>query len=472
MIGIFSRRTYRRKNFRLGSNYNQTGKRVRKGRSLPFTAAAVGLLVLGGVGMQFINTNAESNSASSKVKEYIIKHLDEKYATGSEAKQVGRFILNPVVLDQNNTAVGESYGQSTLYETSDESEYYVGYAGNGSIAAEDTALNGAEFSKGELKVDGKIDQKSGLFYIKKADFDTDKVNLYVKASRVLNSEQTQSFDLSVKSDDSSIASLTNQLTKVNVFSNSFNVQIADAFANTNINKLHVYLNGDEEELAQSEYSYAQGRVYINRPVATVHDVQINVDSVKFSERVAETLGSNDSNENKTADKAQSYILDNLDSKYAKGNKLAEVGSIIVRPTYFDKVEIEKQGLDPSKATIDEVFYSYGKEESPKALVVTYDNFSTLYDVDSNSDYYVAYVDTFSPIGEASKIQDVGFARSNINGEIVDGYFDYNTGLAYIKKSDMMKDGQFDDAGVQVQTMQVIDFTNTNALDASVSITVE
>ena len=87
-----------------------------------------------------------------------------------------------------------------------------------------------------------FDKKTGLVYINKKDVSLKDNDLTVKTLRVLGENKTGKINLAVNSFNSEINSITNRTEKLSVLAGNFSVQIADAKANTNVNKIHVYLN--------------------------------------------------------------------------------------------------------------------------------------------------------------------------------------------------------------------------------------
>ncbi|MBQ1344152.1 hypothetical protein IIY59_00245, partial [Candidatus Saccharibacteria bacterium] len=444
-------------------NYRKSKNAIRR----TMTFGIVAFLIAFGAVAQFVNTNAKGNQQANILKEYILGHLDSKYVSGQSAKEVGSFISNPTFIDFDvlaeasldaakvnfsnlpaGAALKDFKGQGVLFDVDSSSNYYVGYAGEASFMGKNTKIQDAKFFKSDKEIQEHFDKKTGLVYINKKDVSLKDNDLTVKTLRVLGENKTGKINLAVNSFNSEINSISNRTEKLSILAGNFSVQIADVKANTNVNKIHVYLNGSEKEMDRNSFNYSKGRVYINAPVATVQAVQIVVDDNSLGDKVADAISPDDGAINETADEMQNYIIKNADPKYAKGGSATEIGGLITRTTYMDAIEISKRGIDPATAKIDQVFDSY-KQNSPdepvSAVVMTYTSYISLYDINSDSDYYVAYVDTSSPLGKKTKIQDAVFAKSNINGEVIDGHFDQNTGLAYIKKSDMMKDGVFENA---------------------------
>ena len=487
----------RRRSLDLRKNKQQNFFKSRRNKSAfrrTVTFGAVAVLIAVGAVAQFINTNAKGNQQANTLKEYVLGHLDSKYVSGQTAKQVGSFINNPTFIDFDALAAAsldiakvnfsnlpagatlkDFKGQGVLFDVDSSSNYYVGYAGESSFMGKNTKIQDAKFFKSDKEINEHFDEKTGLVYINKKDVSLKDNDLTVKTLRVLGENKSGKINVAVNSFNSEINSINNRTEKLSVLAGNFSVQIADTKANTNVNKIHVYLNGSEKEMDRNSFNYSKGRVYINAPVATVQTVQIVVDDNSLGDKVADAISPDEGEINETADEMQSYIVKNADANYAKGDNATEIGGLIIRTTYMDAAEISKRGIDPATAKIDQVFEDY-EQKNPNdpvtAVVMTYTNLVSLYDVNPESEYYVAYVDTSSPLGKKTKIQDAVFAKANINGEVIDGHFDQNTGLAYIKKTDMTKDGVFENASAQIQTLQVIDFTNNPEQKTKVAINID
>ncbi|MCR5544869.1 MAG: VaFE repeat-containing surface-anchored protein [Lachnospiraceae bacterium] len=119
-----------------------------------------------------------------------------------------------------------------------------------------------------------------------------------------------------------------------------------------------------------------------------------------------------------------------------------------------------------KQTIDDMF---SEEQKGKAFITMTEGYQYLYDVDENSDYYVAMIDTMRR-DENTKVTDVTFARTNVNGEVIDGaYYDYETGICYIPKS-ACKNENGDEKLLEVQA-QVLQVANSSTPETAVDIVV-
>ncbi len=76
---------------------------------------------------------------------------------------------------------------------------------------------------------------------------------------------------------------------------------------------------------------------------------------------------------------------------------------------------------------------YSSADATYPLVFHHEMVYPLWDVDQNSDYYVAWVSTYHST-DGWDVTDVSFIRDNVFGDVQDGcYIDYDTGLVYVPK---------------------------------------
>ena len=172
----------------------------------------------------------------------------------------------------------------------------------------------------------------------------------------------------------------------------------------------------------------------------------------------------------TTSKEQDTLIDNntmdyfkkhINTSYANPSKMELVNMMLAKQTYADKNYCKEN------ETIDSMW----AEDSLHKYITMISNYVAVYNVDDNSDYYVASIDTMHKDSE-SKVTDVCFARNNMNGEVVDGcIYDNKTGLAYIPKKLYFNEDKtkfvLDD--IQVQLLQLID---PNELESTVDVVTE
>lgn len=126
-----------------------------------------------------------------------------------------------------------------------------------------------------------------------------------------------------------------------------------------------------------------------------------------------------------------YILENLNSKYIKNpsEEFEVSGALRVKQLAVN------EALAPSDKQLDTLYQSGDRTMNVYNESVMWTNQGSvpIYDVDANSDYYVAFADTMH-YSDDFKAVDFKAARNNTNGESVDFIDDKETGLVYIPKS--------------------------------------
>jgi hypothetical protein len=172
--------------------------------------------------------------------------------------------------------------------------------------------------------------------------------------------------------------------------------------------------------------------------------------------------------------ATTYIRSNLNSDYVNFSKWEEVNAIVVKQTVAARDVFEKAGRD---VTIDEMFPTDGERDNLYDALINFQTTAVLViDVDENSDYYVAYVDTMHDDADV-ELSDYVFTQNNTDGIVVDGcILDESTGIAYIPKS--LMDVVPDDADstderlapIQVQLLNTYE-TDTDDLTTDINIVV-
>lgn len=143
-----------------------------------------------------------------------------------------------------------------------------------------------------------------------------------------------------------------------------------------------------------------------------------------------------------------YFEANLNGRYASYSKMEPVDIIWVRQTLAERSKM------PEKPTLD---YLFKEAENADGFISMLDSAEYVYDVDDNSDYLVAMIDTMKDDANAYVAEAV-FARNNLDGERLDQIiYDYNTGICYIPR-DICKNeqGQQKIMEVQAQLLQLCD----------------
>ena len=149
---------------------------------------------------------------------------------------------------------------------------------------------------------------------------------------------------------------------------------------------------------------------------------------------------------------EEYIKANIDNQYANFEKFEEKDSL-----YVKHLIAEASGFKGEK-TIDELY-----NEQEDALIWMNDMPIALYDIDDNSDYYVAYADTMHE-DNSSYVADYCFSRTNLWGQVIsDAIYDEKTGLAYIPKkyTDENKNGA-GQLNIQIELLQIVESSNPTA----------
>ena len=166
---------------------------------------------------------------------------------------------------------------------------------------------------------------------------------------------------------------------------------------------------------------------------------------------------------KTVMDSADYIKANINSKYAKADKLEEKDILVIKQT----MAIGSL-LPDDKKTIDALWLE-GNGGYAGAFVNMAAGYVFLYNTDDNSDYYVAYANT-QITNDEMYVSDYAFAYNNINGEAInDCIYDAKTGLVYVPKK--YQEENKNDAGfanIQVQFLQIV---NDYEPTASVNIVV-
>lgn len=157
---------------------------------------------------------------------------------------------------------------------------------------------------------------------------------------------------------------------------------------------------------------------------------------------------------------KNYVTLNANSKYV--NPLSgdfEVADVLtIANTIADK------SLLPYEETVDSMFIKDGGAYSD-ALISSSFSYVMVYDVDKNSDYYVALANNLR--NSNSYVSDAVFTHNNTNGEVInDCIYDAKTGLAYIPKKYTSSDSR-------MQTkLQLLNVTTDSSLNSYINLKVD
>lgn len=166
-----------------------------------------------------------------------------------------------------------------------------------------------------------------------------------------------------------------------------------------------------------------------------------------------------------------YIVDNLDQNLAPKKEDSGLLSLLRSLVGMDREALELAGkvivvkntmADASAIGEGDGFAEvYTSEESiSSTLLGQFESVAQLYDPGSESDYYVAFVDTVGMSGTA-RVIDWQAAEFNIMGELIDGVvYDDQTGIAYVPKSLYADDPAHI---VQLQLLCAYDFDASRSL---------
>lgn len=143
-----------------------------------------------------------------------------------------------------------------------------------------------------------------------------------------------------------------------------------------------------------------------------------------------------------------YFETNLNRSFVNYSKMEPADIIWVRQTLMERSKA------PEKPTLDALFT---ENENADGFITMLDSAEYIYDVDEDSDYLVAMIDTMKD-DESATVAEAVFARNNLNGERLDGIiYDYETGICYIPRGICKNDqGQQKLMEVQAQLLQLCD----------------
>lgn len=152
-----------------------------------------------------------------------------------------------------------------------------------------------------------------------------------------------------------------------------------------------------------------------------------------------------------------YIKNNLDTAYTSLNMMRLDQVLVVKNTL-----VEAEGIDENE-TIDSFFL---REDTGDLFITTIPSTVALYNLDTNSNYYVGLGNTMLNDSTA-EVKDQIFAINNNNAEVVNDrcHYDPETGLVYISK-DLFGNTA---GNVQVQFLQAVS-QSTAKLSSEVNYT--
>ena len=162
---------------------------------------------------------------------------------------------------------------------------------------------------------------------------------------------------------------------------------------------------------------------------------------------------------------EAYIRENADPKYVSGDDMKLQNMLYVENTLADASMLEPD---------DTVSSVMSAENNGEIVWYVSETDVAVYSLSEDDDYWVAFADTMHDDPTAMAMDGV-FALTNYDGEVVDGIFDPDTGLAYIPKNAYIdEDGVNHVYEVQCQILQAVDFQTKMAakVTSMVSVTSE
>ena len=144
---------------------------------------------------------------------------------------------------------------------------------------------------------------------------------------------------------------------------------------------------------------------------------------------------------------EQHIINNFDESLTPLDELSFMGSITVRNNLHDGEAMQRHGV----RTFDEIQATDGAWFD--SFITMYLTSVPLYSLSTESNYFVAYVDTLFNNPDVF-VSDYVFALNANTGETVNGRFDASTGLAYIPRELFVDGDTFYLGRVQVQLLQV------------------
>lgn len=141
---------------------------------------------------------------------------------------------------------------------------------------------------------------------------------------------------------------------------------------------------------------------------------------------------------------EKYIKRNIDTSYTQIKEMQIVNIMRVKNTMVDGSKVSDDD------TIDSIM---SQADISDVVIGQTQGILPVYQLDEDSDYWVAYVDTMKDDDKAA-VQDVMIAQNDTKGITFDGWhFDNLTGLVYMPKSIFYEDGTLYVDKIQVQVMQ-------------------
>ena len=135
--------------------------------------------------------------------------------------------------------------------------------------------------------------------------------------------------------------------------------------------------------------------------------------------------------------------------------------------YVQNVLADASLIDET-ATVDSVM---GTDQNGEAVWYVSNGNVAVYSLSDDDDYWVAFADTMHNDRNAKALDGV-FALTDYDGNVVDGVFDEETGLAYIPKDAYIdEDGTMHVYEVQCEILQAVDFTSKMAQNVSSTVSV-
>lgn len=179
----------------------------------------------------------------------------------------------------------------------------------------------------------------------------------------------------------------------------------------------------------------------------------------FSLRMEDSGETEEAVEEKVMDPVlENYIREHADKRYTDNKEMHLVNMLLVKQTLADRSMITKSD------TLDTIMGAADNFEKVWMVLCTD---VAVYDLDAESNYYVAFANTMQD-DRSARVQDAVFALTDYEGNTVDhAVYDYKTGLAYIPKSAYLNDkGQIQLRHIQMQLLQSVNFGREGADAAS------
>ena len=147
---------------------------------------------------------------------------------------------------------------------------------------------------------------------------------------------------------------------------------------------------------------------------------------------------------------EEYIKTNVNETYSKNTKIEPKDVLYVKHLIADSSVFE------GEQTIDNLYYG----EQMEAFIIMNDFATILYDLDEESEYYVAIANTLYD-DPAYNVADHCFAYTNMDGDTVnDCIYDSVTGLVYVpKKYTAENKNGAGGMNIQVELLQMVDTQN-------------